>query len=671
TVVGDLLSENQDIADDHTYALVAGDGDGDNTRFKVLDQQLLTDAQVNFDSSATFEIRLRSTDTAGASFEKAFVLVNDDVDGDGMSDAFELAHFGNLLATPEGDGDADGLSNLDEFLNGTNPNISDTDGDGVLDAVEVALGTDPTNSADAPAVLDVSPATASVGREEGVITLRVRNTGLAVLNWQAEVASGDFVEILSGQTGVNSGEINIVLATNLSSAVRLATVRVTADNAVGSPADIALNQSACSAPGIPSDVLATNGTLPGQVRVLWNNVEDADEYMVYRSLGTDPNGADLIAMVVGTAFTDATAAVLPTAKQADDTGGGCVPLIAPGPGTDETSYQYWVRASNICGTSNFSDPDDGFPGAGPAPALALFEPVLPALEADNRSLRARVDSVLAIRLKRDSAIDPNSIRGEVTRSSGGTSTTIEWRAIDTEGLRDGWALYRPGDDLFNLGETVEFTVSASTVVGETIGPLTYRFAIETERDFLDRIGAGEVPIGQPAYTDFDASGIDLSLESQEEVLVYAIDDTRVPGSLANATGLAYAIVPDALYDVGQRVWLPLADDMRADDVVVNYYFADKTGSSTGWHAAGQIEGWSDESSYLELELDGARYIGFTVQHGALVQLSMAAAKDIPVSDASALPAFVLRFGGDGIIVLLLIFGLIAILPRFIGLRGAR
>jgi hypothetical protein len=45
-----------------------------------------------------------------------------DSDGDGLADAWEQQHFGNLNANANGDPDGDGMNNFREFRAGTNPN---------------------------------------------------------------------------------------------------------------------------------------------------------------------------------------------------------------------------------------------------------------------------------------------------------------------------------------------------------------------------------------------------------------------------------------------------------------------------------------------------------------------------------------------------------------------
>ena len=60
-----------------------------------------------------------------------------DSDSDGLPDGWERYHFGNLGQGPGGDPDGDGETNLEEFTNGTDPMLEDTDGDGISDGADV------------------------------------------------------------------------------------------------------------------------------------------------------------------------------------------------------------------------------------------------------------------------------------------------------------------------------------------------------------------------------------------------------------------------------------------------------------------------------------------------------------------------------------------------------
>lgn len=79
-----------------------------------------------------------------------------DTDGDGMNDAWEITYFTNIT-TSDGtaDGDTDGLSDYEEFIENTNPTLADTDGDTLNDGDEVsgdlnvAFYNDPTDPLDA------------------------------------------------------------------------------------------------------------------------------------------------------------------------------------------------------------------------------------------------------------------------------------------------------------------------------------------------------------------------------------------------------------------------------------------------------------------------------------------------------------------------------------------
>jgi len=58
-------------------------------------------------------------------------------DGDSLADWWEITHFGDLLRSGNLDADKDGLSDLKEQTSGTHPSLTDTDGDGMPDGWEV------------------------------------------------------------------------------------------------------------------------------------------------------------------------------------------------------------------------------------------------------------------------------------------------------------------------------------------------------------------------------------------------------------------------------------------------------------------------------------------------------------------------------------------------------
>lgn len=70
-----------------------------------------------------------------------------DTDNDGMEDEWETAHGLNpALNDRDGDADADGLSNIIEYILGTEPDSADSDDDGMPDEWERRHGMNPTSN---------------------------------------------------------------------------------------------------------------------------------------------------------------------------------------------------------------------------------------------------------------------------------------------------------------------------------------------------------------------------------------------------------------------------------------------------------------------------------------------------------------------------------------------
>jgi hypothetical protein len=165
------------------------------------------------DFSATLTTSSDALDPEVGMFATVTVIADTtDTDGDGMSDKFEIANL--LVPTVNdaaGDLDRDGLSNLDEYLQGTSPRDADTDNDGATDGAEVAAGTNPllddippqltipadiqVNATGVLTDVDLGTATA-VDYKDGTVEIEPNNpgpfrSGPNVVTWTATDSSGN------------------------------------------------------------------------------------------------------------------------------------------------------------------------------------------------------------------------------------------------------------------------------------------------------------------------------------------------------------------------------------------------------------------------------------------------------------------------------------------------
>ena len=102
-------------------------------------------------------------------------------------------------------------------------------------------------------VLSATPTYITVTKEAGATGFYVFNTGTGTMPWTAEVISGsDWLMIVSGGSGSNSGTTICSYTANTGTANRIATIRVTAAGATGSPVDVTVIQGA-----ITTDCMAT------------------------------------------------------------------------------------------------------------------------------------------------------------------------------------------------------------------------------------------------------------------------------------------------------------------------------------------------------------------------------------------------------------------------------
>ncbi len=74
TVVGTLSGTDPDFLETFTFSLVSGAGSSGNDNFEIVGDELRTAAVFDFESQASYSIRVRVTDSFGETFEKVFTI---------------------------------------------------------------------------------------------------------------------------------------------------------------------------------------------------------------------------------------------------------------------------------------------------------------------------------------------------------------------------------------------------------------------------------------------------------------------------------------------------------------------------------------------------------------------------------------------------------------------
>lgn len=146
-----------------------------------------------------------------------------DTDGDGLPDTWEMAQFGNLNQTASGDPDGDGVANLQEFLDGT----------------------DPRNSASVMYRINLV-------NDGGIVTLSPNQSAYAsgqVVTLTAVGSSANPFHAWTGDMVTRSNSISIVMNTNRSLYAHFTPIAMTWTNSVPGDWNNAFNWSPNLAPG--------------------------------------------------------------------------------------------------------------------------------------------------------------------------------------------------------------------------------------------------------------------------------------------------------------------------------------------------------------------------------------------------------------------------------------
>ena len=75
TLIGNLTTTDQDVANTFTYSMVSGAGDADNASFILIGNELRSNKNFNYEAKKTYTVRIQSNDGNGGSTEKAFTII--------------------------------------------------------------------------------------------------------------------------------------------------------------------------------------------------------------------------------------------------------------------------------------------------------------------------------------------------------------------------------------------------------------------------------------------------------------------------------------------------------------------------------------------------------------------------------------------------------------------
>ncbi|NEU82036.1 Ig-like domain-containing protein [Nostoc sp. UIC 10630] len=128
TVVGNFSTTDAE-GGNFTYALIPGTGDADNSVFTIVNgNQLQINSSPNFEAKSSYDIRVKTTDAGGLSYEKAIAIGVNDVNeaptatGETVSTSKNTAitvELGDNISDPDVNGLANATLNVTSTSNGT------------------------------------------------------------------------------------------------------------------------------------------------------------------------------------------------------------------------------------------------------------------------------------------------------------------------------------------------------------------------------------------------------------------------------------------------------------------------------------------------------------------------------------------------------------------------
>ena len=348
--------------------------------------------------AGAYTITFTATDGFLSASRSPTITVNPawDTDGDGMDDAWEMANFGTLDRDGTGDFDGDGIPDLAEYLNGTDPTSAQVaiaptitpPGGSYTDYVDVTLST-PTPGATIYYTLDGSTPTAASHPYTGPITVAQDVTLRAITigsGYSNSTVSAESYLITRGgpfQQDDSPRQLLIVEAEHYSASQSAGGQNWSPDYTLDYSGDSAMVAQPDSGNRVPSSDIASSPGLEYRVNFLTTGTH----YIWVRGLAVDADGDTVHVGLDGTAF--GTSDKLQLASNVLNTW-GWTRTTEDGPvasfevtSTGEHTLQLWMDKDGAIVDKILitTDPDYVPAGAGPAESLTNSRNGVPVLLA--------------------------------------------------------------------------------------------------------------------------------------------------------------------------------------------------------------------------------------------------------------------------------------------------
>ncbi len=530
------------------------------------------------------------------------------------------------------------------------------------------------------AVLQVTPDTQSVGSAANTVSFQVQNTGTGSMNWTASVVDGaNFISIIAGTAGTNSGVISVSLEENTGTTERTATIQVQAPGAANNPQLVTIVQTPRTPVLRVVPAEQSIGSAGGTANITIEN-GGAGALNWTASVNT---GADFLTFASATNGSgDSTLQITVAANDTEESRTGTIRIEAPGAdGSPQIATIIQLGCEILTMPENLAASDGIFPDAveliwSATPGATLYEVFRSPVESPDQiellgtTAEPRFSDTLAeapeFELLNRGCFNPgefiitNIIYFYYVKAVNACGTselslgTTGHRGLPESELKAGrfketvLPNTKAGDGSYLLSQEDSVAVRLSSDDGVDVGSLwadlsgtlvstdalqwvpvaedntdgwlviTALDSIASDTGFTVTVG-GQTAAGQDigsVRADFHRSAGDAAKAVTEVQALPHIPAEGDSGLFLEGLGAVHQVTPLSVFPEAQLIWIPVPEAADAADLTLYYYGDDASGGV--WYPGSNVVGWLANPE-LAISEDGA-YLGAWVNHGGTVRL---------------------------------------------------